>query len=91
MIEYFDTYVRLKDGFIAVKGEIVCLCRIEHGRGDVAFYRNRNSHSRALAVCLGSNLRWCRERAVETMQRLTEETDACKEPMRDPNVTKSHS
>ena len=70
MIEYFDTYVRFNDGFVAVKGEFVCICKERYDSYDVAFYRNRQSHKRAIAVCLGGNIRWCREHAVNSMKKL---------------------
>ena len=70
MIEYFNTYVRIDNGFIAVKGEFICICRLEHGRCEAIFYRNRQQHKRAIAGCFGSNIRWCREKAVQRMKIL---------------------
>lgn len=70
MIEYFDTYVRIDSGFIAVKGDFVCFCKERLGSYDVFFWRNRQTHKRPIAACLGDNIRWCRESAVERMKIL---------------------
>jgi len=76
MIEYFDIYVRFDYGFVAVKGEFVCVCKERCGSYDVAFYRNRQPHKRAIAACLGGNIRWCREHAVKRMKKLIQKSSS---------------
>ncbi len=76
MIEYFDTYVRTDDGFLAVKGDFVCICR-RNGIGgsySAVFYRNR--HPRTVAVALGGRIRWCQEMAVKRMKVLNDTGDS---------------
>ncbi len=76
-IEYFDTYVRHSNGFIAVKGEFVCICQFD--RGQACFYRNRQMHQRPIASAHATtspkDRRWLRETAVERMRKLNDGAD----------------
>ena len=73
MIEFFDTYVRTKKGFVAVKGDLVAICDMrgltEHTY-QACIYRNRQTHTRALYYIGGGSRRWVREHAVAAMRKL---------------------
>lgn len=75
MIEYFDKYVRFDYGFVAIKGEFICICKTEYGHTNAFFYRNRQTSNRPIAACFGDNIRWCREHAVRRMKILNGDTE----------------
>jgi hypothetical protein len=76
MIEFFDTYVRTKDGFVAVKGDLVAICDKRGLMGhtyQACIYRNRQTHTRAIYYIGQSSRRWVREATVTVMRKFHEQ------------------
>jgi len=73
MIEYFDTYVRTKGGFVAVKDDLVAICDkrgLMNNTYQACIYRNRQTHTRPIYYIGQGTIRWVRESAVDAMKGL---------------------
>jgi len=73
MIEFFDTYVRTKNGFVAVKDDLVAICDkfgLLESTYQVCIYRNRQTHTRPIYYIGRGRRRWVREATVDAMKGL---------------------
>ncbi|MDK1039724.1 MAG: hypothetical protein QGD91_12600 [Actinomycetota bacterium] len=73
MIDYFDTYVRTKDGFVAVKDDLVAICDMRGIMKDtfqVCIYRNRQKNTRPIYYIGSGTRRWVRESTIDAMKGL---------------------
>lgn len=71
MIDYFDTYVCTKGGFIATKGDLMFECyRIGSGENSfrVSMYKSKQTHKRAMAHAAEGTRAWCRMHAARMAQ-----------------------